>query len=84
MRIIGRVLFRIESITLGNQQDGMLVRYRGRLRVEDTAKSYDQLAAQLAPYNITPLFRWEDETGMPSCLSLASRGPSRRTRWSTW
>jgi membrane-associated protease RseP (regulator of RpoE activity) len=58
--IISR-FFSIESITLGNQQDGMLVRYRGRLRVADTAASYDQLTALLAPYNITPLFRWEDE-----------------------
>ena len=53
-------IFVIESITLGNPQEGVLVRYRGRLRDEDSAAAYDVLAAQVAPYNITPLFRVED------------------------
>lgn len=54
-------MFNIESITLGNAQDGVIARYRGRLRSEDSAAAYDQLAGQLAPYHITPLFRREDD-----------------------
>lgn len=56
--IISR-LFHIESISLGDQQR-LLVRYQGRLLVEDTAAAYDQLAEALRPHGVTPLFRIEE------------------------
>ncbi|MBI3739732.1 MAG: site-2 protease family protein, partial [Chloroflexi bacterium] len=52
-------IFRIEDVTLGDPAKGMIARYRGHLITEDSAAAYDQLADQLQPYNITPLFRQE-------------------------
>lgn len=57
--IVNRVLA-TEDITLGTPQQPFLVRYRGRLRLEDSEQSYDQLAAWLKPYHITPLFRMDE------------------------
>lgn len=58
--LVGRI-FIIEDVTLGTKREAYLVRYRGRLRSEDSAEAYDWLAGQLKPDNITPLFRWEDQ-----------------------
>lgn len=58
--LVGRIL-RIEDRTVGTAQQNFLVRYRGQLVSEDTVAAYDQLAEALKPYNITPLFRWEDK-----------------------
>jgi membrane-associated protease RseP (regulator of RpoE activity) len=49
----------IEDVTSGDPQKNYLARYRGRLRCEST-EAYDQLAADLRPRNITPLFRSEE------------------------
>ncbi|HAY85950.1 MAG TPA: site-2 protease family protein [Chloroflexi bacterium] len=49
----------VSSITVGNHSDNVLARYRGQLH-KDSVEAYDQLTASLKPYNITPLFR-EDE-----------------------
>ncbi len=54
-------VFRIDDVTSGDLQKGFLVRYRGQLLNEDSAALYDQLADSLAPYDIAPLFRVEDE-----------------------
>jgi len=55
-QIVGRVL-RISDITLGDDRRAhYLVRYRGQLYGE-AEQAYDQLAANLRPYDITPLFR---------------------------
>jgi len=56
--IVSRFL-RIDDITEGKKD--FLVRYRGMLYSEDTAKAYDDLAAMLKPLEITPLFRLEGE-----------------------
>ena len=54
--LVGRVL-RISDITLGDDRRAKyLVRYRGQLYGE-AAPAYDQLAASLRPYDITPVFR---------------------------
>ena len=58
--IVSRV-FRIEDTTLGDPKKNYIVRYRGRLLLEDTEEAYDRLAGQLKPMGITPLFRWEEE-----------------------
>jgi membrane-associated protease RseP (regulator of RpoE activity) len=53
-------VFYVEDITHGSAQQNFMVRYRGRLALEDTASAYDQLAAALKPYNMTPLFRMDE------------------------
>ena len=58
---MGRI-FLIEDVTLGDvHRDHYLVRYHGKLRQEDSAAAYDQLALSLKPYALMPLFRWEDD-----------------------
>ncbi len=54
-------VFCIDDITTGTAKQPFLVRYRGHLVQEDSAAAYDQLAALLKPYNLTPLFRFEDD-----------------------
>jgi membrane-associated protease RseP (regulator of RpoE activity) len=56
--LVARVMS-VEDTTLGSQKQGYIVRYRGRIRLEDTNAAYDNLAALLKPYNLTPLFRWD-------------------------
>jgi membrane-associated protease RseP (regulator of RpoE activity) len=53
-------IFRVEDVTVGNPRE-WIARYRGYLLDEDTVASYDQLADALRPYNITPLFRKEQD-----------------------
>lgn len=53
-------VFYIEDFTLGNPKQDYLLRYRGRLRLEDSAAAYDQLAQSLRHQSLTPLFRIED------------------------
>lgn len=56
--LVGRV-FRYEDVTMGDPTKGYFLRYRGQL-LGDSAEAYDQLAAALHPYDVTPLFRLED------------------------
>jgi len=56
--IVSRVM-RIEDIMHGDPKKQFLMRYRGSLSSEDSAAAYEQLAASLRPYDITPLFRSE-------------------------
>jgi membrane-associated protease RseP (regulator of RpoE activity) len=58
--LVGRI-FRIEDITAGDPAKDYIVRYRGHLITEDSEAAYDQLSAQLKPYGITPLFRWDGD-----------------------
>ena len=53
-------IFRIDSITLGDTKRGYLTRYQGHLLGDDSAAAYDQLAENLSPYKLTPLFQIED------------------------
>jgi membrane-associated protease RseP (regulator of RpoE activity) len=50
-------IFVIDDVTEGSQNVGYLTRYRGHLRAIDSIQAYTQLAEQLKPFNITPLFR---------------------------
>jgi membrane-associated protease RseP (regulator of RpoE activity) len=52
---VSRVL-RIDEINWGSQKQGYLVRYRGKLYGESQI-AYDQLSNSLEPFNVTPLFR---------------------------
>lgn len=56
--LVARVMA-VEDTTLGAPKQGFIVRYRGRIRMEDTAAAYDTLAGLLKSYNLTPLFRWD-------------------------
>lgn len=57
--LIVRRVFAIEDITSGGKD--FLYRYRGHLVSPDSAAAYDQLAAWLEPYHLTPLFRLEND-----------------------
>ncbi len=58
--LVGRFL-RVEDKTAGGEKDRFITRYRGRFYQDDSAAVYDQLAAMLKPYRLTPLFRWDGE-----------------------
>ena len=73
-----RRIFAVEDITRGGSQQGFLVRYRGHLVSQDSAAAYDQLAEQLKPYGLTPLFRTEDGKQVILLISsLPDPKPSR-------
>ncbi len=55
-----RQVMTVESITLGASGEKITASYRGRLR-KDSLEAYDQLADALKRYQLTPLFRNEDE-----------------------
>ena len=57
--LIARYL-RIETITWGDQKNRFIARYRGWLIDTDSARSYDALAFELRPLQITPLYRLEE------------------------
>ena len=46
-------------MTALDPQKGKLFRFRGKLLGDDSVSAYDQLAAALKPYELTPLFRLE-------------------------
>ncbi|HEY9088364.1 MAG TPA: site-2 protease family protein [Anaerolineaceae bacterium] len=54
-----RRVFLIDDVTLGGPKDPYSLRYHGRLLSADSARLYDQLAADLKPLGYTPLFRWD-------------------------
>ena len=56
--LVARV-FRIEDVTMEAPEQGPLVRYRGHLLSDDSVAAYDQLAASVKSYGLTPLFRLE-------------------------
>jgi membrane-associated protease RseP (regulator of RpoE activity) len=71
-RVVNRVL-KIEDITWGTKEQKFVVRFRGRLFLEDSAAAYDRLAEDLNTLDMTPLFRWEGDkhvvvlvSGMPT------------------
>jgi len=58
-QMVAKVM-RIEDVTTGDPSKNYLARYRGQI-LGDTAEAYDRLAGVLRPYQITPLFRNENE-----------------------
>jgi Zn-dependent protease len=58
--IVSRV-FRYEDVTTGDPVRGYFLRYRGTL-LRDSVEAYDQLTEALKPYDITPLFRLENDS----------------------
>jgi len=58
--LVSRV-FRIEDVTLGEPARGLIARYCGHLLSEDSAAAYDQLEDSVKPYDITPLFRVDND-----------------------
>jgi membrane-associated protease RseP (regulator of RpoE activity) len=58
--LVGRFMV-VEDITTGDQRQGVLMRFRGRLINPDTAAAYDQMVEVLRPFNVRPLFRWDGD-----------------------
>jgi membrane-associated protease RseP (regulator of RpoE activity) len=58
--LVSRV-FRVLDWTLGDPHKTYIIRYRGHLLSDDSAALYDQLAESLKPYDITPLFRKDEQ-----------------------
>jgi membrane-associated protease RseP (regulator of RpoE activity) len=65
-------VFRVEDVTAGDPRQ-WVARYRGQFLSDDTVAAYNQLADALTPYNITPLFREENEAPL---IYLAQSPPS--------
>ena len=57
--MVARVL-RVDEVTFGDPKQGYFLRYRGEL-ICDSIEAYDQLSSVLQNYDITPLFRLEDD-----------------------
>ena len=54
-------IFRVQDITIGDPKE-WTARYRGQLLNKDeSVAAYDQLAEAVRPYNLTPLFRKEED-----------------------
>jgi membrane-associated protease RseP (regulator of RpoE activity) len=59
---VGRY-FSVESVTRGSSgPKDYIARYSGHLKREDSAAVYDELASQLSPFGVTPLFRKEENS----------------------
>lgn len=73
-------IFRIEDVTAGNPKE-WIARYRGTLLSEDdSVAAYEQLADALRPYNITPLFRKEQDDKQVIFLVPTPTPPKSRAR----
>lgn len=55
-----RPLMDIEDTTIGSSKDGYLYRFRGKLRSTDTIQTYKAVEELVKPYNLLPLFRWDE------------------------
>ncbi|KAA3646125.1 MAG: site-2 protease family protein [Chloroflexi bacterium] len=53
-------IFRVESFTYGDRQQGFLRRYIGRLTI-DSETAFTRITEELKPLNLTALFREEDD-----------------------
>ena len=54
-------IFRVQDVTIGDPKE-WTARYRGQLLNKDeSVAAYDQLAEAVRPYNLTPLFRKEED-----------------------
>jgi membrane-associated protease RseP (regulator of RpoE activity) len=57
--IVARVMS-IEDVTAGDPKKDYLVRYRGQI-YGDSAEAYERLAEQLRPFQVTPMFRQDQD-----------------------
>lgn len=65
-------VFLMDDITWGGNDQPFIVRYRGKLNTSDSERAYDLLSEGLARYELTPLFR-EEEDGRHAIFLLPSR-----------
>jgi membrane-associated protease RseP (regulator of RpoE activity) len=54
-------LFEVGDITWGGVNETFIVRYRGKLRNADSEKAYDFLSEAIKRYDLTPLFRIDED-----------------------
>jgi len=74
---VGRY-FSVESVTRGSSgPKDYIARYSGHLKREDSAAVYDELASQLSPFGVTPLFRKEENS--QSIILVPSQALPRAT-----
>lgn len=76
--IVGRIL-RIEDIMAGDAKSRYFARYRGQLYGEP-AQAYEQLAIDLKPHGVTPIFRNEDGRHVVQLLE-GTINPPRSNPW---
>jgi len=68
----------IHDITRGDAGSQYIARYRGQLIHQDSDAAYQQLASQLDPINITPLFQLEGDQHVIKLISgISNPKPSR-------
>lgn len=70
-----RRIFSIEDTTYGDERQGYVVKYHGRIILPDTAEAYDRLADSVATLGLTPLFRYEN--GRQTVILVTSRQKAR-------
>ncbi len=70
-----RRIFSIEDTTYGDERQGYVVKYHGRILLPDTAEAYDRLADAVATLGLTPLFRYEN--GRQTVILVTSRQKAR-------
>ncbi|MEW6179352.1 MAG: site-2 protease family protein [Chloroflexota bacterium] len=70
-----RRIFSIEDTTYGDERQGYVVKYHGRIILPDTAEAYDRLADAVATLGLTPLFRYEN--GRQTVILVTSRQKAR-------
>lgn len=58
--IIGNY-FSIQDITIGKNSSDFLIRYRGKLKTQNSEFAYDQISEKLKPLMVTALFRIEED-----------------------
>lgn len=77
LNLLVSAVFHINDVTVGEGgKDDYLVRYRGRLTMDDSAAAYDQLTETLRPYGLMPLFR-KDENGGHLILLVQAPAPPK-------
>src|SRR5512137_2341942 len=65
-------VFVMDDITWGETDQSFIVRYRGKLNTTDSEKAYDELSEGLKRFELTPIFR-EEEDGRQAIFLLPSR-----------
>ena len=70
-----KTVFDIQSVTVGGPQQLYLWRYIGHLKSDDSEAAYDQLARELKPQGMIPLFR---EVDQDQVIIIVNEPPERK------
>ncbi len=75
-----RNYFVIQDTTAGKNDLDYIFRYRGKFTTANIEQAYDQISDKLRPYNITPLFREEENLQVIYLLDGVQRAIQFKTR----